>query len=64
MTGVAVRRRVPLKRADEYDAFSSWRRVYHWQRGELRKIKRRLSKRERRTKRKDIQEWESQSWTL
>lgn len=49
-----MRRRVPLKRGDEYDAFTRWRRYYHWQRGELRKLKRRLSKRERRTKGKDI----------
>lgn len=34
---------------DEYDAFTGWRQVLFWQRGELRKIKRRASKRERRT---------------
>lgn len=42
-----------MKRAcvngDEQDAFTGWRHVMFWQRGELRKIKRRASKRERRT---------------
>ena len=42
-----------MKRAcangDEQDAFAGWRHVMFWQRGELRKIKRRASKRERRT---------------
>ena len=42
-----------MKRArangDEQDAFSPWRYVLYWQRGELRRIKRRASKRERRT---------------
>lgn len=34
--------------ADEQDAFTGWRKVYRWKPGELRKIKRRASKRERR----------------
>lgn len=34
---------------DEYDAFTGWRHVLHWRAGELRKIKRRAAKRERRT---------------
>jgi hypothetical protein len=34
---------------DEQDAFTGWRRFYSWRPGELRKIKRRASKRERRT---------------
>jgi hypothetical protein len=42
-----------MKRAcadgDEQDAFTGWRHVLHWRRGELRKIKRRAGKRERRT---------------
>jgi hypothetical protein len=50
------RARVPLKSADEYDAFTPWRKFYRWQRGELRKLKRRISKRERRTKRREIKE--------
>lgn len=33
---------------EEQDAFTGWRKVMHWQSGELRKIKRRSSKRERR----------------
>jgi hypothetical protein len=35
----------------EQDAFTGWRHVYHWRPGELRKIKRRANKRERRTAR-------------
>ena len=34
---------------DEQDAFSAWRHVYRWRAGELRRIKRRSAKRERRT---------------
>jgi hypothetical protein len=33
----------------EYDAFTGWRHVLHWRPGELRKIKRRANKRDRRT---------------
>ena len=34
---------------DEHDAFSrGWRRLIFWKRGELKKIKRRFSKRQRR----------------
>lgn len=33
---------------DEQDAFTGWRKVLYWQRGELRRIKRRAGKRERR----------------
>lgn len=50
------RKRVPFRTAEEYDAFTGWRKFYFWQRGELRKVKRRMSKRERRTKRDDIGE--------
>ena len=41
--------------ADEYDAFTRWRSVHFWQKGELRKIKRRVSKRERREGKAEIQ---------
>lgn len=40
--------------ADEIDAFSRWRRIHGWGRGELRAIKRRASKRERRRARTEI----------
>lgn len=36
-----------MKDADEYDAFTKWRRVYHWRAGALKAIKRRANKRER-----------------
>ena len=39
----------------EQDAFSRWRHVHSWGAGELRKIKRRASKRERRTAKSVIQ---------
>lgn len=35
------------KSGDEWDAFTSWRRGVFWQRGELRRIKRRYAKRQR-----------------
>jgi hypothetical protein len=48
-----------MKRAcadgDEQDAFTGWRHVMSWQRGELRKIKRRAGKRERRVARAAIE---------
>lgn len=33
--------------ADEYDAFTGWRKYLYWKPGELKKIKRRASKRDR-----------------
>lgn len=43
--------------ADEQDAASKyWRQRVFWQRGELRKIKRRISKRERREGKDEIKE--------
>jgi len=38
--------------ADEHDAFSPHRRLHPWQRGELRRIKRRANKRDRRAGRR------------
>lgn len=38
----------PLKSGDEWDAFTRWRRVVAWQRGELRRVKRAFGKRMRR----------------
>lgn len=37
-----------MRDADEYDAFTRWRKYYFWKRGQLAKIKRRANKRERR----------------
>jgi len=39
---------------DEQDAFSRWRHAYHWHRGQLRKIKRRAGKRDRRDAQDEI----------
>lgn len=48
-----------MKRAcadgDEQDAFTGWRHALHWRPGELRKIKRRAGKRERRAARAAIE---------
>lgn len=41
----------PLKQADEYDAFTSARRRYKWRSGEIKDIKRRAHKAERRKSR-------------
>jgi hypothetical protein len=47
----------PAHDGTEQDAFSRyWRSVNFWQRGELRKIKRRANRRERRNARAEIQE--------
>lgn len=51
-----MRQKRILRSWEEQDAFTTWRRYMFWQRGELRKAKRRLSKRERRSKRQDIDE--------
>jgi hypothetical protein len=40
--------------ADEYDAFTKWRRYYNWGPGRLKAIKRRASKRDRRQAQADI----------
>lgn len=40
--------------ADEYDAFTGWRKHYRWRPGQLRAIKRRASKRGRRRAREEI----------
>ncbi len=39
---------------EEQDAFTGWRKVMLWQCGEIRKIKRRANKRERRRGRAEI----------
>jgi hypothetical protein len=41
---------------EEQDAFTPWRKYLHWQRGELRKIKRRAAKRMRREGRQEAEE--------
>lgn len=40
--------------ADEQDAFTKWRRYYRWKPGQLRTLKRRSSKRDRRQAQADI----------
>ena len=36
-----------MKGGDEYDALSPWKRYYHWQPGERKRIKRGYNKRQR-----------------
>jgi hypothetical protein len=45
------------KGGDEWDAFTSWRRVLYWQAGELRRIKRRYNKRQRKLVRMELRKW-------
>ena len=47
-----------VKSGDEKDAFSKyWRKVLHWQKGELKKIKRLFNKRVRKEKEKEFQNY-------
>ena len=48
----------PIKGWDEQDAYTGWRKVMFWQRGELKKIKRRTHKRERREGKNEIRKEE------
>ena len=45
---------IPLKTADEYDAFTKWRSVYIWKPGQIKSIKRRYNKRVRRLSKKEL----------
>lgn len=49
---------VPMKGFDEYDAFTGWRRVMHWQPGERARIKATYNRRVRRVIRRRIRERE------
>jgi len=42
-----MKRKIPMKTGDEYDAFTSWRKVLNWRAGERKHIKRRFNKKER-----------------
>lgn len=48
----------PIKGWDEQDAYTGWRKVMFWQKGELKKIKRRTHKRERREGKNEIRKEE------
>jgi hypothetical protein len=45
-----------MRGALEYDAFTGWRRVLYWHRGQLKKVKRAFSKRTRRQTRASLRE--------
>jgi len=40
--------KVPTKNGEEYDIVSRWRRVICWGRGEVKRIKQRMNRRDRR----------------
>lgn len=44
---------------DEYDLVTGWRKVVRWQRGEIRKLKRRINKRERQDGKRQAREEDS-----
>jgi hypothetical protein len=44
----------PVQNFEEEDAFSGWRKVMHWRPGEIKAIKRRYHRKERRWARRDI----------
>lgn len=46
----------PVTGWDEQDAFTGWRKVLFWQRGELAKTKRRYHHKERRWGKREIEE--------
>jgi hypothetical protein len=45
-----------IRSADEYDAYTPWRKLYRWRPGVLHAIKRRTHKRERREGRAEARE--------
>lgn len=47
-------KRIPMKGGDEYDAFSKYRKFFHWKAGQLKKIKRAYNKRFRRHIRESV----------
>ena len=49
-----MKRDIPLKSGDEYDAFTTWRKYYHWAPGQLREIKRKFNRRSRRVAKEKI----------
>jgi hypothetical protein len=50
-----MKNKIPLNNGDEYDAFSkNYRKWTNWQKGELKKIKRKYNKRVRRENKKEI----------
>jgi hypothetical protein len=45
---------IPLRNQEEYDAFTGWRKVLRWSRGELARIKRAFNRRARRFSRRQL----------
>ena len=56
----------PIRNFEQEDAFTRWRRVLFWQPGELRRVKRREAKLERRRGdaevRRELREWQVEVW--
>lgn len=49
-------KRRAIRSWEEQDAYTGWRRVMFWQKGELKKIKRRTHKKERREGKAEIKD--------
>jgi hypothetical protein len=48
--------KIPLKGGDEYDGLTKARKFYHWQSGQLKKIKRAYNKRFRKQAKSKLEE--------
>jgi len=55
-SGVRLMRRRVEHSWDENDAYTRWRRFLHWRPGQIKAIKRRTHRRERRERHEDIRE--------
>jgi hypothetical protein len=53
---VAVKPPIPLRGGDEHDAFTGWRKVLVWSRGNLARIKRRFTRRWRRSAKREVED--------
>ena len=51
-----MRGRIPSKGGDEHDAFTRWRKLLFWQKGELKRIKRAFNKRVRREAKRGVKD--------
>ena len=51
--GATMAGRIPMRGGDEFDVFGVWRRLYFWQRGEMKRIKRAYNKRARKAGKRD-----------
>ena len=57
MSTIMMGHKGKLHRYEEWDAFTGWRKKLHWQQGELKAIKRRYNKRQRKEARFYLAGW-------